>query len=108
MAKCDASFLSGQRIHLDSAREAKPARRGDYMAAPSAGTKIVMQVGAELRIRNNGDLILDNPELELEHEERAADAVLLYRFEASTGEHVLRLLDPLADHKHLKVHRRGD
>jgi hypothetical protein len=78
------------------------------MAAPSTGTKIVMQVGAELRIRNNGDLILDNPELELEHEERAADAVLLYRFEASTGEHVLRLLDPLADHKHLKVHRRDD
>jgi hypothetical protein len=57
------------------------------MAAPSAGTKIVMQVGAELRIRNNGDLLLDNPELELEHEERAADAVLLYRFEARTGEH---------------------
>jgi hypothetical protein len=78
------------------------------MAAPSAGTKIVMQVGAELRIRNNGDLLLDNPELELEHEERAADAVLLYRFEARTGEHVLRLLDPLADHKHLKVHRPND
>jgi hypothetical protein len=78
------------------------------MAAPSAGTKIVMQIGTELRIRNNGDLILDNPELELEHEERAADAVLLYRFEASTGEHVLRLLDPLADHKHLKVHRPND
>jgi len=78
------------------------------MAAPGTGTKIVMQVGAELRIRNNGDLVVDNPELELEHEERAADAVLLYRFEASTGEHVLRLLDPLADHKHLKVHRRDD
>ena len=67
------------------------------MAAPSAGTKIVLQVGAEFRIRKNGDLIMDNPELELEREERAADAVLLYRFEASTGEHVLRLLDPVAD-----------
>jgi hypothetical protein len=78
------------------------------MAAPSAGTKIVMQIGTELRIRNNGDLILDNPELELEHEERAADAVLLYRFEASTGEHVLRLLDPVADHKHVKGHRPND
>jgi hypothetical protein len=62
---------------LDSAREARRAQRGDFMAAPSAGTKIVMQVGTELRIRNNGDLILDNPELELEREERAADAVLL-------------------------------
>ncbi|MGB2898704.1 MAG: hypothetical protein WBB89_05520 [Candidatus Acidiferrum sp.] len=78
------------------------------MAAPSAVTKIVLQVGAELRIRNNGDLVLDNPELELEREERAADAVLLYRFEAGTGEHVLRLLDPVADHKHLKVHRPND
>ena len=78
------------------------------MAAPSTGTKIVMQVGAELRIRNNGDLILGNPELELEREGRAADAVLLYRFEASTGEHVLRLLDPVADHKHLKMHRPND
>lgn len=78
------------------------------MAAPSAGTKIVLQVGAELRIRNNGDLVMDNPELELAREERAADAVLLYRFDAQKGEHILRLLDPLADHKHLKVHRRDD
>ena len=78
------------------------------MAAPSAGTKIVMQVGAELRIRKNGDLVLNNPELELEREERAADAVLLYRFEARTGEHVLRVLDAVADHKHVKVHRRDD
>lgn len=78
------------------------------MATPSAGTKIVLQVGEELRIRNNGDLIVDNPELELQGEERAADAVLLYRFDAQAGEHILRLLDPLADHKHVKVHRRGD
>jgi hypothetical protein len=78
------------------------------MAAPSAGTKIVLQVSAELRIRKNGDLIMDNPELELNAKARAADAVLLYRFEASTGEHILRLLDPVADHKHAKVHRRDD
>ena len=78
------------------------------MAVPSAGTKIVLQVGAEFRIRKNGDLIMGNPELELEREERAADAVLLYRFEASTGEHILRLLEPVADHKHLRAHRRDD
>jgi hypothetical protein len=78
------------------------------MAAPSACTKIVLQVGEELRIRNNGDLIVDNPELELQGEERAADAVLLYRFDAHAGEHILRLLDPVADHKHVKVHRRDD
>jgi len=78
------------------------------VAAPSADTKIVLQVSAEFRTRKNGDLIMDNPELELEREERTADAVLLYRFEASTGEHVLRLLDPVADHKYVKVHRRDD
>jgi len=61
------------------------------MTAPSTGTKIVLQVGAELRIRNNGDLIMDNPELELQREASAADAVLLYRFDAISGEHVLRL-----------------
>jgi hypothetical protein len=78
------------------------------MAAPSAGTKIVLQVGEELRIRNNGDLVVDNPELELDREVRAADAVLLYRFDAQAGEHILRLLDPVADHQHVKVHRRDD
>ena len=78
------------------------------MAAPSAGTKIVLQVGEELRIRNNGDLIVDNPELELQGEDRAADAVFLYRFVAQAGEHILRLLDPVADHKHVKTHRRDD
>jgi hypothetical protein len=78
------------------------------MTAPSMGTKIVLQVGEELRIRNNGDVIVDNPELELDKEERAADAVLLYRFDAQAGEHILRLLDPVADHQHVKVHRRGD
>jgi hypothetical protein len=78
------------------------------MTAPSMGTKIVLQVGEELRIRNNGDVIVDNPEVELDKEEQAADAVLLYRFDAQAGEHILRLLDPVADHQHLKVHRRGD
>jgi hypothetical protein len=78
------------------------------MAAPSPSTKIVLQVGEELRIRNSGDIIVDNPELELQGEDRAADAVLLYRFEAQTGEPILRLLDPVADHQHAKEHRRDD
>lgn len=78
------------------------------MAEPNSGTKIVLQVGEELRIRNNGDVIVDNPELELQGEDRAADAVLLYRFDAKAGEHVLQLLDPVADHQHVKVHRRDD
>ena len=47
------------------------------MAGNREGMKIVLQVGAELRIRNNGDVTMDNPELELAGDDRAADAVLL-------------------------------
>lgn len=78
------------------------------MKAEANGTKIVLQVGEELRITNNGDIVVDNPELELVGEERAADATLLYRFDQAKGVHVFRLLDPVADHKHMKSHRRND
>jgi hypothetical protein len=71
-------------------------------------TKISLQVGSELRIRNNGDIVIDNPELELVNEDRAADASLIYRFDEKAGEHILRLLDPVADHRHPKTHRRDD
>ena len=60
------------------------------MAGDREGIKIVLQVGAELRIRNNGDVAMDNPELELAANDRAADAVLLYRFDEDTREHILR------------------
>ena len=69
---------------------------------------IPMQVGAELRIGDDGSIIVDNPEVELAKEPQAADAVLAYRYDPNTKEHVLRLLDPVADHKHLKHHRPGD
>ena len=72
------------------------------------GMRIPLQVGSELRISNNGEVIVDNPELELADDTRAADAVLSYRFDARTGEHILRLLDPVADHAHLSKHRRDD
>lgn len=78
------------------------------MAASSNETKIVLQVGTELRIKNNGDIIIDNPELELAGNDSAADAVLLYRFDAKAGVHVLRLLEPLADRRHQKTHHRDD
>ena len=70
--------------------------------------KIVLQVGATLRISNKGEVVLSNPELELAREDRAADAVLFYRFDAKAGEHIFRLAEPVADHQHMKVHRRGD
>ena len=71
-------------------------------------TKIVLQVGSELRIKNNGDVVIDNPEIELLGDDRAADATLLYRFDRQAQEHVLRLVDPVADHFHVKSHHRGD
>ena len=78
------------------------------MASSSNETKISLQVGSELRIKNNGDIVIDNPELELAADDRAADAVLVYRFDPKAGEHVLRLLEPVADHLHMKIHRRDD
>jgi hypothetical protein len=54
-------------------------------------TQIPLQVGSELRIQNNGDRTLGNPQLELAGDTSAADAVLLYRFDPQSGEHILRL-----------------
>ena len=67
------------------------------MVENRAETRIPMQVGTEFCIRNNGDIVLDNPEIELASDTAAADAVLSYRFDSETGEHVLRLLDPVAE-----------
>ena len=78
------------------------------MPSNSNETKISLQVGSQLRIKNNGDIVIDNPELELASDDRAADAVLVYRFDPKAGEHVLRLLEPVADHRNMKVHRRDD
>jgi hypothetical protein len=71
-------------------------------------TTIVLQVGTELRITNKGEIILGNPELELSREERAADATIIYKFDPNRGEHSLRLVEPFADHKHMKTHKPGD
>ncbi|HXO06085.1 MAG TPA: hypothetical protein VN884_10710 [Candidatus Sulfotelmatobacter sp.] len=78
------------------------------MPPEKSETKIVLQVGTELRINNKGDIIVDNPELELARDQEAADATLAYRFDSKAGVHIFRLLDPVADHKHMKTHRRND
>lgn len=78
------------------------------MAGKTQDTRIVLQVGSELRIKNNGDIAIDNPEIELLGEDDAADAVLIYRFDSKAGEHILRLLNPVAAHSHIKTHRRDD
>jgi len=60
-------------------------------------TTIPLQVGSELRIRNSGELNVSNPSVAAAPavDVAAADAVLDYRFDAHTGEHVLRLLRPM-------------
>lgn len=77
-------------------------------SSPAKEIKISLQVGSELRIKNNGDVVVDNPELELVGDDRAADAVLMYRFDPEAGEHVIRLIEPVANHAHVRNHRRGD
>ena len=57
---------------------------------------IPMQVGTELRIKADGTIAVTNPTIELEPSDAVADAVLQYRFEKGTEEHVLRLIKPLA------------
>jgi len=58
-------------------------------------TRIPLQVGSELRIRNNGEVSVSNPTVEGAPAQDVADAILDYRFDPQTSEHVLRLLEPL-------------
>jgi hypothetical protein len=62
-------------------------------------TRIPLQVGSELRIRNNGEVSVSNATIEAAPALDAADAVVDYRFDSQTGEHVLRLVDPLANRR---------
>jgi hypothetical protein len=62
-------------------------------------TRIPLQVGSELRIRNNGDVSVSNPTIEAAPALDAADAVLDYRFDPQTGEHVLRLVQPVSSRR---------
>ena len=59
-------------------------------------TRIPLQVGSELRIRNTGELNVSNPTVQAAPALDAADAVLDYRFDPQTEEHVLRLVRPTA------------
>jgi hypothetical protein len=59
-------------------------------------TRVPLQVGSELRITAKGEIRLANPPAELEPALDAADAVLDYRFDEQSGEHVIRLVEPVA------------
>ena len=70
--------------------------------------RIVLQVGSTLRIKNTGDVAIDNPELELAGDTQAADAVLTYHLDPETGDHVLRLVEPVALRaERARARRRG-
>jgi len=66
-----------------------------------------MQVGSELRLKKTGEIVVDNPEIEVS-QELASEAVLSHRFDSTTGEHVLMLLDPLANRQHMDEREEGD
>jgi len=66
------------------------------MSPHQSFTRIPLQVGSEVRIRNNGQISVSNPTIEAAPALEAADAVVDYRFDPQTGEHVLRLVEPLA------------
>ena len=65
------------------------------MSPHQSFTRIPMQVGSELRIKSNGEISVDNPTVEAAPALVAADAVLDYRFDFETGEHVIRLIEPV-------------
>ncbi len=75
------------------------------MKRQATEVSIPMQVGSELRLTKAGEIVIDNPEIELAKNRKAADAVFVHRFDPSTGEHILRLLDPVADHQHRRTSR---
>ena len=66
------------------------------MSPHQSFTKIPLQVGSELRIRNTGEISVHNPTIEAGPGPGDADAILDYRFDARTAEHVLRLVRPPA------------
>lgn len=69
------------------------------MSPHQSFTRIPLQVGSELRIRNTGEVSVSNPTVEAAPSLEAADAVLDYRYDPQTGEHVLRLIEPAVRHR---------
>lgn len=75
------------------------------MSANTGATEITLQVGSELRIKTSGEIVIDNPELELTHAPAAADAVISYRRDPDNGDIVLRLLKPVSHQTAAQGHR---
>jgi len=65
--------------------------------SPKRGEIVIpLQVGSEVHIKAGGEISVTNPTIELEPSDAVADAVLVYRFEPESGDHVLRLVEPLS------------
>ncbi len=105
MAQAPDLLASPPSIEKVDILAAKPRKSS---SDAGVGEHIPMQVGSELHITNKGAISLGNPEMELAAAPNASDAVLSYRFDAAAGVHVLRLLEPVANRKHLAAHRPGD
>lgn len=55
-----------------------------------------MQVHTELRIKRSGEIAVSNPSVGLGPNDLAASAVISYRWDEASGEHVIRLEEPLS------------
>lgn len=64
--------------------------------APHRATRIPMQVHSELRITKTGEIAVSNPSVGLGPNDLAASAVISYRYDEHTGEHVIRLEEPMS------------
>lgn len=63
--------------------------------APNA-LRIPLQVHSELRIKKTGEIGVSNPSVGLGPNDLAASAVISYRFDEQTGEHIIRLEEPMS------------
>jgi hypothetical protein len=63
--------------------------------APNS-TRIPLQVHTELRLKKTGEIAVSNPSVGFGPNDLAASAVISHRFDESTGEHVIRLEEPLS------------
>lgn len=59
-------------------------------------TRIPLQVHTELRIKKTGELAVSNPSVGLGPNDLAASAVVSYRFDEGTGDHIIRLEEPMS------------
>jgi hypothetical protein len=55
-----------------------------------------LQVHSEIRLKKNGEIAVSNPSVGLGPNDLAASAVVSHRYDEHTGEHIIRLEEPLS------------